>query len=141
MATRKLLCCANLPFLFPEEGDLLPRFNAASKCGFKAVEFPFPEELNAADVAHSMKENNLTVVMMNSSKSGSINGFAAIPGMEAQFLTSLSKSVEFCKALNCSKLHVVAGVVEKPSVDHDQTYEKNIRMAVDICEKKGTLLR
>ena len=50
---------ANLTMMYTEH-PFLDRFAAASKDGFKAVEFLFPYEFAAKDIEQRLKDNGLT---------------------------------------------------------------------------------
>ena len=55
---------ANLSFMF-NEVPFLDRFEAAAKAGFKAVEFLFPYEWPANEIAARLKANGLTQALFN----------------------------------------------------------------------------
>ena len=55
---------ANLSFMF-NEVPFLDRFDAAAKAGFKAVEFLFPYEHPAGEIAARLKANGLTQALFN----------------------------------------------------------------------------
>ena len=55
---------ANLSMMFTEV-DFLDRFEAAAKAGFKGVEFLFPYEWPADEIAARLKANKLTQALFN----------------------------------------------------------------------------
>ena len=55
---------ANLSMMFTEV-PFLDRFEAAAKAGFKAVEFLFPYEHPAEEIAARLEANGLTLVLFN----------------------------------------------------------------------------
>ena len=83
---------ANLSMMF-NEVPFLDRFALAAKAGFKGVEFLFPYEHPAAEIAARLKDNGLQQVLFNApagdfAKGG--RGMAAIPGKQAAFGTASS---------------------------------------------------
>lgn len=58
--------CANLNFLFRESGaNVLEQFRLARAPGFRGVEMPCPDQFSKEEVAASLKENEIEVVMLN----------------------------------------------------------------------------
>ena len=55
---------ANLSMMFTEH-DFLDRFEAASKAGFKAVEFLFPYDFTPEEISGKLKANGLTQALFN----------------------------------------------------------------------------
>ncbi len=55
---------ANLWYLF-QEVDLMDRFGAAAKAGFKAVEIQFPYQWRGADLAARLDAFGLRIVLIN----------------------------------------------------------------------------
>jgi hydroxypyruvate isomerase len=58
----------------------------------------------------TVQNSGLEVVLINTppGNEGEL-GLAALPGREKEFLESFMKSVEYAKAANCSKIHIMAG--------------------------------
>ena len=54
------------------------------------------------------KTDELEQVLINTDP-GSTLGYAALVGHEDKFITSLEKSIEYCKALKCKRLHIMSG--------------------------------
>ena len=78
---------ANLTMMF-NEVPFPERFAAAAKAGFTAVEFLFPYDYPAADVARWLKENNLKNALFNmppGNWAAGERGIASLPGREAEF--------------------------------------------------------
>ena len=55
---------ANLTMTF-NELDFLDRFEAAAKCGFKGVEYLFPYDYSADEIAERLAANELTQVLFD----------------------------------------------------------------------------
>lgn len=130
---------ANLSMMF-NEVPFLDRFALAAKAGFKGVEFLFPYEHPAAEIAARLKDNGLQQVLFNA-PAGDFNkgerGMAAIPGKQAAFRDSIKLALEYATTLACPRLHIMAGL--KPEgVAHDTltaVYGANLAYAAEECAK------
>ena len=49
--------------------------------------------------------------MLINADPGSSLGYAALVGEEDNFMKSLEKSIDYCMALNCKRLHIMSGRV------------------------------
>ncbi len=131
---------ANLSFLYTER-DFLDRFAAASKDGFRAVEFLFPYEYPATEIAKRLNGNGLTQVLFNMPPgdwSIGERGMAALPGREQEFRAAIAKALEYAAALGCTQVHVMAGLVA-PGADRAamrRTYVDNLRYAAGEAAKQ-----
>ena len=101
---------ANLGFLFPEIASVLEKYRAAHKAGFTAVECGDVYKHTPLELIAVQKETQLQQALLNT-WSDDTKGFAAVPGKEEEFHKSLEISIEYCKALQCKRLHVLAGQV------------------------------
>ena len=104
---------ANLHYLFTEV-PFMERFDAASKAGFKAVEFQVPYDFPAAELRARLLANGLEMVLFDAPMGDwerGDRGLAAVPGREQEFRDSLPRVLEYAAALDCSTVHVMAGVV------------------------------
>ena len=132
---------ANLSMMF-NEVPFLDRFALAAKAGFKGVEFLFPYEHPAAEIAARLKDNGLQQVLFNA-PAGDFGkgerGMAAIPGKQAAFRESIKLALEYATPLACPRLHIMAGL--KPEgVAHDTltaVYGANLAYAAEECAKVG----
>jgi hydroxypyruvate isomerase len=132
---------ANLSMMF-NEVPFLDRFALAAKAGFKGVEFLFPYEHPAAEIAVRLKDNGLHQVLFNA-PAGDFGkgerGMAAIPGKQAAFRESVKLALEYAAVLACPRLHIMAGL--KPEgVAHDTltaVYGANLAYAAEECAKVG----
>jgi len=103
---------ANLSMMF-NELPFLDRFAAARAAGFEAVEFLFPYEFPAAEIAMRLKDNGLAQVLFNAPPGDWANGergMACIPGRGQEFRDSIMKALDYAAALGCPRLHVMAGM-------------------------------
>jgi hydroxypyruvate isomerase len=132
---------ANLSMMF-NEVPFLDRFALAAKAGFKGVEFLFPYEHPAAEIAARLKDNGLQQVLFNAPAGDFAKGergMAAIPGKQAAFRDSIKMALEYATTLACPRLHIMAGL--KPEgVAHDTltaVYGANLAYAAEECAKVG----
>ena len=103
---------ANLSMMF-NELPFLERFEAAAKAGFKAVEFLFPYDYKAAELAARLRDNGLTQVLFNMAPgdwAGGERGLASLPGRQAQFRDSVKQAMDYAAALDCKLVHCMAGI-------------------------------
>jgi len=127
---------ANLSTMF-NEVPFPQRFAAAARAGFRAVEFLFPYEHGAAEVAGWLRENRLENVLFNlppGDWASGERGLAALPGREADFRASVDRALDYALALGTRRLHAMAGVlVVEAQRDYRaacrETYFDNLRYA------------
>ena len=126
----------------PERAAFLDRFALAAKAGFRGVEFLFPYEHPAAEIAARLKDNGLQQVLFNAPAGDFAKGergMAAIPGKQAAFRDSIKLALEYATTLACPRLHIMAGL--KPEgVAHDTltaVYGANLAYAAEECAKVG----
>lgn len=104
---------ANLSFLFGEV-PFLERFAEAAHAGFRAVEFTYPYEWQAADIAAAAAEHGLEIALFNAPPgdvASGDRGLASLPGREHEFAASIAMALRYAKELRCRRLHVLAGVM------------------------------
>lgn len=132
---------ANLSMMF-NEAPFLDRFALAADAGFKAVEFLFPYDFPAAEIATRLKDNGLAQVLFNAPPgdwAAGERGMAALPGRQREFRDAILRALDYCAALSCPRLHVMAGLVPA-GVPHDTltaTYGANLAWAAEECGKAG----
>lgn len=132
---------ANLSTMF-NEVPFLERFDAAADNGFKAVEFMFPYEAEADEVAARAKARALQTVLFNCPAgdwAGGDRGLGALPDRIDECRAGVEKAIEYAKALSCSKLHFMAGAVppEQRTEEHERVYIENAQFAADLVAKEG----
>ncbi|MDO5537462.1 MAG: TIM barrel protein [Desulfovibrionaceae bacterium] len=135
---------ANLTMMF-KEVDFLERFEAAAKCGFKAVEFLWPYAYDKNELAKILKDNGLEVALFNTTAGDTAAGewgHAGLPGREAEAKAELEQALEYAIALNCHTVHVMSCVVPYPAEKEmcRQVFIKNMRWAADLFAKEGKVL-
>jgi hydroxypyruvate isomerase len=132
---------ANLSMLY-NDVDFLDRFAAAARDGFKAVEFLFPYAFPADVLAAKLKEHGLQQVLFNAPPGNwdaGERGMACLPGREAEFRANFAEALEYAQALNCPRVHAMAGLVPA-GVDRatlHATYVANLRAAAAMAAPLG----
>src|SRR5579863_907759 len=126
---------ANLSMMFQEVG-FLDRFEAAARCGFKAVEFLFPYEHPAEAIAERLSGNGLTLALFNMPPgdwAAGERGLAAQPGREQQFRDGVGQAVAYAKASGCRTIHAMAGLWPqgRDKAAGERVYVDNLRFAAD----------
>jgi hydroxypyruvate isomerase len=132
---------ANLSMMFTEV-PFPERFERAARAGFAAVEFLFPYEFAANDVARWLTDNGLDSVLFNTPPGDWANGergCASIPGREQEFLDGLDRALEYADRLGTPRLHVLAGRMPDGAnrERHRQTYVHNLGAAVQRAAPVG----
>lgn len=131
---------ANLSMMYTEV-PFLDRFAAAAKDGFRAVEFLFPYEHPAAELARRLEDNGLAQVLFNTVPgdfAAGERGLAAVAGREAEFLAGVDRAIEYAQALRCPRLHAMAGLV--PAGARRETYLANLAEAARRCRRHDLTL-
>jgi hydroxypyruvate isomerase len=133
---------ANLSTLF-RETSFLERFAAARRAGFRAVEYQFPYEFAATEVAAAAADAGVQVVLHNAPRGepGDV-GTACLPGREARFRDDVELAVQYARAVGCESLHILAGVTP-PDADPGElraVYVANLKYAAARLEREGMRL-
>lgn len=132
---------ANLSMLYPEL-DFLDRFEAAEKDGFKAVEYLFPYACESSEIAARLKAHGLQQVLFNAPPGdweGGERGLACLPGREAEFRAGIGKALDYAAALDCPRIHVMAGLLPVGSERETlyPTYINQLRWAALEAARQG----
>ncbi|EDQ92875.1 uncharacterized protein MONBRDRAFT_4973 [Monosiga brevicollis MX1] len=134
---------ANLSFLFTEL-PFLERFRAAAEHGFRAVEFAWEHyELDPAAVRTALQTANLTCALINTPKTNAGEaGCAAHPAKKQEFAQGLQRALEYCKALDCSKLHIMSGprVAGADLAEQTAVMAENLAMATTLAAEANVVL-
>jgi hydroxypyruvate isomerase len=124
---------ANLSLLF-NELPFLDRFEAAAAVGFEAVEFLFPYEYDADEIAARLKANGLRLALFNlpaGNWAAGERGLAIYPNLVSEFRESVTRALKYATALGCTQLHCLAGIAPT-GADHRamrKRYVENLRFA------------
>ena len=107
---------------------MLSRYKAAKEAGFSAVEVAFPYDEDKDLLAKTKDSLGLEQVLLNT-KVGPSLGHGARKGEEGQFLESIKTSLEYCSALQVTRLHIMAGY-RQAGTDRQEairTFRDNLR--------------
>ena len=124
---------ANLSMLYNEH-PFLDRFGAAARDGFAAVEFLFPYEFPAAELAARLAAHGLQQVLFNAPPgdwASNERGVACLPGREDEFRRGVERALDYARALNCPRIHLMAGLTPEGAdrARLRQTYLANLAWA------------
>ncbi len=130
---------ANLTWMFNEH-PFTDRFQAAADAGFKAVEIQLPYEHAPETLARCREQSGVRQIMFNAPPGDMQRGqygVAGLPGRESEFRASMEQALEYAQALECSLVHVLAGIVPDgtPVEQCWATYLENLAWAADHCLK------
>lgn len=135
---------ANLSMMYTEV-PFLERFALAANDQFKGVEFLFPYEYSAADIARQLSLNGLEQVLFNAvpgNWDAGERGLACLPGRQAQCLAGVEKALEYATVLGNRRIHFMAGIVPddlSPAVAHE-CYCQNLSRAAALAAQAGVML-
>ncbi len=128
---------ANLSFLY-QDLPFLDRFAAAAEDGFRAVEFLFPYEFAAEQIAAAARRAGLRVVLFNlppGDLARGERGLAALAGREREFADALERALDYAQILDCPRLHAMAGRIEDGA--RRDVYVANLRKATVAAVERG----
>jgi hydroxypyruvate isomerase len=126
---------ANLSMLYTEH-SFIDRFAAAAADGFRAVEYVSPYEEASEAIAAELARHNRQQALFNlpaGNWAAGERGIACLPDRVVEFQTSVTRAIEYAKALDCRKLNCLAGIVPggiEPDVV-EATFVDNLRYAAE----------
>jgi hydroxypyruvate isomerase len=131
---------ANLTMLFTEVG-FLDRFPLAAAAGFKGVEFLFPYDHPAAQLAELLSTHRLTQVLHNlpaGNWGAGERGIAVLPDRVGEFQEGVGRAIEYAKALGCAQLNCLVGKTPPgvPAETVQRTLVENLRFAAGALAKE-----
>lgn len=132
---------ANLSMMY-NEMPFLERFAAAAADGFEAVEYLFPYDFQAADIAARLQAHKLTQALFNlppGNWAAGERGLACLPGREQEFAQSIETALPYALATGVRRIHVMAGIEPAGSQAPvlRRTYIENLRLACDRLGEHG----
>jgi hydroxypyruvate isomerase len=144
---------ANLSFLFAD-APFPERFRRAAAAGFTGVEYLFPYEWPAHDIAGWLNAANLEQVLFNlppGDWAAGERGLACLPGRQGEFAEGVEQALNYALLLDCRRLHCMAGLSPKGTsvgaspagVSEDElveTFVANLRYAADRLATIGATL-
>jgi hydroxypyruvate isomerase len=113
---------ANLTLLYPDL-SFLDRFEAAARDGFTAVEYLFPYTWPVEELVARLQANGLQQVLINAPPGGvdltsvvsawdaGERGLLCRAERQAEFRYGFALALEYAAALQCPRIHVMAGLV------------------------------
>jgi hydroxypyruvate isomerase len=135
---------ANLSMMF-NEVPFLERFGAAKAAGFTAVEYLFPYDFSAEDLAGRLQSEGLTQALFNlppGDWAEGERGIACLPGREQEFADGVDRAIVYAQALGNRPVHAMAGLRPEgvePSV-YWATYLDNLKVAAAKLKPAGLTL-
>lgn len=132
---------ANLTMLF-NEVPFRERFHAAAEAGFKGVEYLFPYDYPAEELAGLLKENGLVQVLHNlpaGDWGGGERGIACHPDRHEEFRAGVEEGVRYARILGCPRVNCLAGIKPAGVSDEDAraAFTENLRYAADRLKAEG----
>jgi hydroxypyruvate isomerase len=129
---------ANLSMLFPQL-DFPDRFAAAARAGFRFVEYQFPYNWSAAEIAARAREAGVQVVLHNipaGDASKGERGIACLAERTREFREGVERAIEYAKAAGCPRLNCLAGIAPADA-KHFDTLVENVRFAAERLKRAG----
>lgn len=135
---------ANLTMLF-NEVPFLDRFEAAARAGFSGVEYLFPYDFPATDLAARLRQHGLTQVLHNlpaGNWAAGERGVACHPDRVVEFADGVSRAIDYAHALGCPQLNCLAGIVPTgvSQATAHATFVRNVKMAAAQLGEAGIRL-
>lgn len=135
---------ANLSMLFTDE-PFLERFARAKKAGFTAVEYLFPYEWPAEELAGQLRANGLKQVLFNlpaGDWDAGERGIACLPERVDEFRTGVEQGIRYARALGCRQVNCLAGVRPATLCEEDawETLQENVRYAAERLAREELTL-
>jgi len=133
---------ANLSFMYAEHA-FVDRFAAAAQDGFAAVEYLFPYEVPAAELAGRLSDHALTQALFNAPPgdfAAGERGLACLPERRDEFRRGFAEqALPYAQALRCRRIHVMAGLVPAGADRRAlrETYLDNLRWAAREADSAG----
>lgn len=132
---------ANLSMLFTEL-PFLERFAAARAVGFGAVEYLFPYDHPAEELARRLRAHQLRQVLHNlpaGDWAAGERGIACHPGREAEFREGVQRAITYAHALDCPQVNCLAGKLPSGASGEEAhaTLVENLRYAARTLRTAG----
>jgi len=126
---------ANLSFLFTN-APFAERFQRAAAAGFQGVEYLFPYDWPAHDVAEWLQVADLEQVLFNlppGDRAAGERGLACLPHRQGEFAEGVEQALNYAMVLDCERVHCMAGL--RPDgvdeVELEANYIANLQFAAD----------
>ncbi|WP_017757910.1 hydroxypyruvate isomerase [Pseudacidovorax intermedius] len=135
---------ANLTMLFTEL-PFLQRFEAASRAGFEGVEYLFPYDFEARELAEALRAHGLVQVLHNlpaGDWAAGERGIACHPDRVAEFRDGVDRAIGYAKTLGCPQLNCLVGKLPQGATlaDVQPVLVDNLRFAARALDTAGLRL-
>jgi hydroxypyruvate isomerase len=132
---------ANLSFMY-QEVEFLDRFQLAAQDGFQWIEFLYPYSYKAADIKQRLNQYKLRQHLFNISpgdESKGEKGLSIFENRQADFTQNLENALTYAKALQVSRLHLMAGILPSGAdqLSARKIYLQRIRQAANAAQSLG----
>ena len=136
--------CANLTLLYNEH-EFLERFGAASRAGFKGVEYLFPYEYDRHQLAELLNRHKLVQVLHNMPAGDwakGERGIACHPDRVNEFQAGVEQAIEYATALDCRQVNCLAGLAPAGVTPEElhETFVANLSFAAPKFKAAGIKL-
>jgi hydroxypyruvate isomerase len=126
---------ANLSFLFTD-APFPERFGRAARAGFKGIEYLFPYDWPAQEVAEWLRAADLEQVLFNLPAGDWVageRGLACLPHRQGKFAESVEQALSYAIALDCERVHCLSGLrpAGASEAELEETYIANLQFAAD----------
>ena len=126
---------ANLSFLYSEHA-FRDRFKLAATSGFQGVEYLFPYDWPAHDVAEWLQAADVEQVLFNlppGDWAAGERGLACLPDRHGEFAEGVELALNYAMQLDCERVHCMAGLRPwgVPEAELEANYIANLRFAAD----------
>ena len=126
---------ANLSFLFTD-APFHDRFKRAAAAGFQGVEYLFPYDWPAHDVAEWLKAADVEQVLFNlppGDWAAGERGLACLPHRQGEFAEGVEQALDYAMVLDCERVHCMAGLCPwgVTEAELEATYIANLQFAAD----------
>jgi hydroxypyruvate isomerase len=134
---------ANIQWMF-NEYDLLDRYDAAARAGFKGVEVQAPYSARVEQIVERLERNNLKHVIINSPMTDPDTGIINVPLRSDRtdlYMERTAKAVEYSSGLGCIGVNIGCGEAPEGFEPEEirATYVSNIRHAAEELGKVGVV--
>ena len=124
---------ANLSFLFTD-APFSERFARAAAAGFAGVEYLFPYDWPAGEVAGWLAAAGVEQVLFNlppGDWAKGERGLACLPDRRTEFVDGVERALDYAMALDCRQVHCMAGLRPAGLAESvlESTYVANLRHA------------
>lgn len=133
---------ANLSMMFTEHA-FPARFQAAADAGFDAVEFLFPYDHPAQDVADWCRRARVEQVLFNlppGTWDAGERGLAALPGRKTEFRQSVRTALDYSAVIGTMRLHMMAGIADPADPVRQACFREQLAFAADAAAEQGVTI-